>query len=347
MNRVWGLDLLRAVAVLGVLFSHLSYHTGVTSLQKLFPIGPVLGVEIFFVLSGFLIGQILVKEVNNRTFNFSAAYGFMKRRWYRTLPNYYLFLIVSLLIQTSIPLEELLKFFFFLQNVTERPIAGFYGVTWSLTIEEIFYLLFPITIVALCASGFDKKKQIALAVGIFIIVPFLVRLAFYMNSEFSTPDFRKASLIRLDSIAYGVLFAAIKIGAPKAWVGMQRQGLLLLIPFWYLFLYPNQQVLTRLDWQTYWFPVCSLTIALMLPFFDSVKNYEGVMSRLVSWIATISYSLYLCHIPVIIVSNRYLDVKTVISGHMLEVYYICASFLVAHLVHIAWEKPMTNLRDRR
>ena len=341
-NRVWGLDLMRAVAVMGVLLSHLPYHTGKNVLQNLFPIGPVFGVEIFFVLSGFLIGQILIKEFFSSNFEISNAIGFMRRRWFRTLPNYYLFLGIMLVLQWNIGQSHILSFATFTQNLISKPVAGFYGVTWSLTIEEIFYLSFPLSLVFFNKVFPDRCKAFATVLFIFLLFPFLIR--YYVLSDLDQAGFRKASIIRLDAISYGVLAALTKLRFSQVWVWLGKQGFVLLLPFCYLFLVNKMPSLGPQDWASVYFPLLSFTIALFLPIFDNLKSYEGFLSSLITFLAKISYSLYLCHIPVIIVSNKFLGVRTYLNGHFLEIFYITASVSLAYLIYQFWEKPFMNLR---
>lgn len=347
MNRIWGLDLIRATAVLGVVFSHLSAHTGQNFTQKLFPIGGVLGVELFFVLSGFLIGQILINKVSEAHFGFKESLNFMKRRWYRTLPNYYLFFAIMLYFQWNVGKDNIWSFLFFTQNIFTKPVIGFYGVTWSLSIEEVFYATFPIFLLLVSLVVSKVNYKLLLTILFFIITPLIIRLFIYDESIDSSGDFRKAVVIRLDSIAYGVLAAYAKLKLPQFWSKIQKQGLFLLIPFWYLFIYKGFPTLSMKDWGSFFFPLCSISIALTLPFFDSIKTNSSIFAKPVSFIADISYSLYLCHIPLIIMSNRYLNIKQQLSGYALEVFYILASIIFAYIVNRLWEKPMTNLRDNK
>lgn len=346
MQRVWGLDLLRAVAVIGVLYSHFPPHTGVAFVQKVLPVGGIFGVELFFVLSGFLIGQILIREFVEGDFTAQRALNFMKRRWFRTLPNYYLFFLGAVYMQYSVGFDVIAPFIVFMQNVVSRPEPGFYGVTWSLTIEEIFYVTFPLSLWLINKTSFSKDTKFFSIVLLFILAPFLIRIVFYDSDVALMEDYRKAAVIRLDAIAYGVLMAFLKLRVNRVWCFLSKQGGWLLIPFWYFFLFNKAPRLVAADWATFYYPFCSAMMALTLPFFDKLKLNTSIFAKPVSFIALISYSLYLCHIPVIILSNRFLSVKSFMSGHALEVYYVMASVLCAYLVHILYEKPMTNLRDK-
>ena len=94
-KRTYGLDLFRAVAITLVVFGHGLSISG--DLFQYFPSIPMIdGVDLFFVLSGFLIGSILIRTIEeNEQLSIEIIFGFLKRRWYRTLPNYYLFLLIN------------------------------------------------------------------------------------------------------------------------------------------------------------------------------------------------------------------------------------------------------------
>ena len=152
-SRVFGLDVYRAVAILLVVMSHASYFTG--SMFSWLPSIPLPdGVELFFVLSGFLIGTILIKTLEeSERFGYRELFHFWKRRWFRTLPNYYLILLVYyILVSNSIiggddAIEQFnWKFLVFAQNLYES-FYGFYLESWSLSIEEWFYIILPIIII--------------------------------------------------------------------------------------------------------------------------------------------------------------------------------------------------------
>ncbi len=96
-NRIFGLDLMRAIAIIFVVMGHgLMLEKANTN----FPwIRLINGVELFFVLSGFLIGGILIKTFNDKeNFGIKTIANFWVRRWFRTLPNYYLILIINIIV---------------------------------------------------------------------------------------------------------------------------------------------------------------------------------------------------------------------------------------------------------
>lgn len=136
-KRVFSLDVLRAIAILLVLICHLISRVGGKENSTAYYFG-TLGVEIFFVLSGFLIGGIIIKIFReSEKFKLKDVKGFWIRRWFRTLPNYYLILIISIIIYSvyyqGFILKDLsnLKYFIFLQNLTSPPEVSFlYPGAW-------------------------------------------------------------------------------------------------------------------------------------------------------------------------------------------------------------------------
>ncbi len=150
-RRVFGLDCLRALAILSVLFAHgigLLYPQ-MPAWFGLFGHGGFYGVELFFVLSGFLIGRILIRYDSNLG-NQGTVAVFYIRRWFRTLPLFWLFVILNVLLEFQVKdhpvsLGEVLEHGFFLRTfATYHPV--FFPESWSLAIEEWFYLLFPAAI---------------------------------------------------------------------------------------------------------------------------------------------------------------------------------------------------------
>ena len=117
MARVFGLDLLRAIAVLMVLSSHALFFVRplFPAIQALSLFG-YLGVELFFVLSGFLVGGIAIRSFGAQP-GTADLFGFWVRRWFRTLPNYYLFLGVNLAMAAPAGPGGVAPYLVFLQNL--------------------------------------------------------------------------------------------------------------------------------------------------------------------------------------------------------------------------------------
>jgi peptidoglycan/LPS O-acetylase OafA/YrhL len=140
-QRVYGLDVYRAIAIIIVVLGHSSFMLNGTAMENFPWLGLVDGVELFFVLSGFLIGSILIKTIDKNEYKLTSKtlFNFWKRRWFRTLPNYYLILIIyTLFVSYGVVDADISQFdwtfFFFLQNFA-TPFYDFFWESWSLSIE--------------------------------------------------------------------------------------------------------------------------------------------------------------------------------------------------------------------
>jgi peptidoglycan/LPS O-acetylase OafA/YrhL len=159
-KRVFGLDVLRALAIIDVVIIHSRIVLG--NIETGFPwIRLIPGVTLFFVLSGFLIGSMLINIFEKKEVSLPVIFNFLKRRWFRTLPNYYLILLVNIIIVYFGVIKEdfsqfNFSFFIFCQNLF-HPFHGFFWESWSITIEEWFYLSFPLLVSLLYITTFSKK----------------------------------------------------------------------------------------------------------------------------------------------------------------------------------------------
>ncbi len=224
-NRIFGLDILRASAVLLVLVSHGKIYLDdiLGSSSKYLSFGGFLGVELFFVLSGFLIGGILIKIIDKKgkEITMKDISSFWIRRWFRTLPNYYLVLFINVFIVSFTAGYFIfdIKYLFFLQNFV-TPIQGDmnYGQSWSLTIEEWFYLSTPLILfTSIKLFKFNVKKTILFAILSVIFIYPLLKYAYFLFAELilnkgdniTFQFYRSVAILRLDTLLYGVLISYI------------------------------------------------------------------------------------------------------------------------------------------
>ena len=134
----YSLDLFRGFCGYGVAFCHLHAFTykniNMEYLSLLF-------VEFFFVLSGFVLYPQLIKIFDNK----KNLLIFYKRRWIRTLPLYIIALVIVSALTSELLSEDFFKYLFFIQKtIPNFTNNDYYPVAWSLSIEELFYLFFPI-----------------------------------------------------------------------------------------------------------------------------------------------------------------------------------------------------------
>lgn len=163
------------------------------------------GVDLFFVLSGYLVGTIAFREFNQ--FSNISLLNFWRRRWFRTLPAYYVtlgfYVIKSLLPHSTGELENPLSYLIFLQ--TYLSLLSHFVHSWSLCVEEHFYLFLPLflNLLGICFRNIEKHIAwilIALFFGMIILQ--------FMLSEAGSQDPRN-SIWRTDAITMGVLIASL------------------------------------------------------------------------------------------------------------------------------------------
>jgi peptidoglycan/LPS O-acetylase OafA/YrhL len=175
------LDGIRGLAILGVLCSHIAVLGGIISAELpslperllLYAMVPMWGgVDLFFVLSGFLITGILLRTKTSNNY-FSSFYT---RRVLRIFPIYYLTLILSLIVgRFSVDMASMLppwtswklSYFLYLQNWPifwhgAKGMGGFWGAYWSLAVEEQFYFVWPLVILLLSEKAIVRICYIAL-----------------------------------------------------------------------------------------------------------------------------------------------------------------------------------------
>lgn len=165
-SRIPSLDGLRAISIIFVIVSHLLMSI---KYELSFDLGN-LGVRIFFVISGFLITGLLLKEID-KTGSIDLK-KFYFRRTLRIFPPYYFYLCVMLLFSLMNWVEIPLSYFFSAFSYTSDYLktGWFLGHTWSLSVEEKFYLIYPGIIYLL-----GRKKTIWLLVVIILANP-IVRI---------------------------------------------------------------------------------------------------------------------------------------------------------------------------
>lgn len=381
-KRVFGLDIMRAIAILIVVDAHATialkeYYNG-SFIHHLLPDG----VELFFVLSGFLIGGILIRTYEKeQTFDRKLLINFWTRRWFRTLPNYYL--VLSLLIGSALvrawrsglhhalPAKwVLLKYYLFLQNFSTR-IPDFFPETWSLAIEEWSYISLPLVLWVMHTVWVNRwpRQRIVLATILLVIVGTnLYRLITALQIPISAGEleYRGIVLTRLDAIAYGVLAAYIKQYFPAFWTNQQTRrrlliaGLLLtatvafsasIFVLGYYYEAGLSSAYTFFK-RTFYFPCIGLSMMLIMPYMDGWKKPSGVwaragIARIITHISLISYSMYLLNLTPIMLNMVERIPTTSVESGWLKIGLFWVLVLVASTVLYAFfEKPVTDLREK-
>ncbi|WP_157195830.1 acyltransferase family protein [Bradyrhizobium sp. YR681] len=349
-NRDGWLDLLRALAVSLVLASHGSWFFERPEESAFANVTATLGVEIFFVLSGFLVGGILFKQFESEASWQSLLSNFWARRWIRTLPSYYLFLGLNILIYQPSGLPSLGPYFAFLQNFA-HPIPAFFPESWSLAIEELFYLFFPLVVMAFSKTQGRSTRAFILAGAFVFLLSLAARIgAVVLFEPTLETGIRKIAIFRLDAIMTGV-FAYIAAG----WIGARYRpallmaGLALLAVSIAVLARPQPELDHSFFARTLLFNVVQLSIALLIIWGVGRINLPSVTATSVTALSKWSYSLYLVNIPVIIVIHSIwkLEPDVAAATVMSAVIYAGICLLFAAALYHYFERPILNWRDQR
>ena len=325
-------------------------------LNSIFSYFGFVGVELFFVLSGFLIGGILIQDLNSRL-DFSQVKRFWLRRWFRTLPNYYLFFLINVLLIGVLKAPADLQHLVFLQNFAWRmPDTDFFGESWSLSIEEWFYIFLPLSIfylakfkrMKLCKSVFFA----ILCIALFSLLSRVILAEWGLVSWRKT--FRKIVLLRFDSLMIGVFGAYIKFYFNDLWIELQKcrfifLGLLLhgLVAAIYFYSDLDHSIAAK----TVLFCLVSFSTLILIPRLEVVRPGSSYFQFAITKISAYSYSLYLCNIPVGRIFTYFIDFKIRSeNAFALQIWVFCSYLIVcigiSAIVFKHFESPILKFRDR-
>lgn len=358
-ERIFGLDVVRALAISMVLFSHIYYLIDSTnpmfiSLSGLFGFA---GVELFFVLSGFLIGGIVLKLYLSNAFTISTIFNFLRRRWMRTLPNYYLVLVLNILVGLSIgySMKEVWRYFFFIQNFSTYHLT-FFSESWSLSIEEWTYLITPF-LFFLSFKVFKNKKNgfiitTVLVISIFHFLRYsLSQNHLIINMKQWNEEVKSLVIYRIDVILMGFILAWMNYFYQNS---LKKYSVYLFIVAVHLFFLqfvamnvmgfdivssPNYFII-------FYFTLSSVTFAFTLPVFIFWVSSKGFLSKIINGVSKLSYSVYLVHYSLVTVLFKYLKVNYLqdIPSLLLIMIYLFIVFLVAYMLYHFIEKPIMQKR---
>jgi peptidoglycan/LPS O-acetylase OafA/YrhL len=359
-ERIIGLDIIRCVAILSVVYAHgkLLLPGKLYSSYESFTILKIDGVSIFFILSGFLVGRILIKMILDTSFIKKDLTNFWIRRWLRTIPTY-LLVLSGLLTYRMLIFNDFsdfdIRYFFFAQNfLSVHP--DFFPEAWSLSFEEWFYLLLPL----FCFMNYklfnNKNLSILISISIFLILPLINRVIIYEynNGQINlSSEYRKIVFLNIDSLIYGFITAYLSVKQYDFWIKYKKYllyvGMIALV-----FNYFNPG-----NWKNFYPPLTlnieSLTIMCFFPFLSNYKTTNiKLLDTFFIFISLISYSMYLLNLSIIQgytipIMNNILDRKdynvesVYISNYIAYwMFTIVSSFLLYNF----YERPITNLRDR-
>ncbi len=359
-NKLYGLDHLRALAILLVFFFHYYILSGGQPawLPEVASFGWT-GVDLFFVLSGFLIASQLFSQIKKR--QPISLQSFYLKRIFRIIPA----LLFTIFLYFCIPffrekeaLPSLWKFLTFTQNFGMNiKDYGTFSHFWSLCVEEHFYLFLPLILLLLQSIKLFSRSYYLL------LILFLLGLAirYYCYTYLYAPTMEEENgwlkwyefiyyptYSRLDGLLAGVSIAAIYNFLPGFWNRISKHGnflVLLGVCIWvaaYFFCKEEESFQTSV----FGFPLIAIGFGVMVAGAVSPTSFLFKWnSKTSTFIATLSYAIYLTHKGVIHMKHTVLKDFT-INSNLLLLICIVTCVTGAYLLHVSIERPFMRMRTK-
>ncbi len=354
-SRLHGLDTLRALAVVVVMLYHLTIFGELP--MRLLPVTYFgwMGVDLFFVLSGFLIGQQVLKPYLRGERPSIAE--FYRRRAYRILPAYLAVLALYFLVpawREAPGISPLWKFLTFTMNFGFSFKRRAFSHAWSLCVEEHFYLVLPLLVTAMMRRASVKKTAVLVTV---VVIGGIALRALLIHHD---PDnvYAKVyypSYTRLDGLTMGVVLAVVRTFRPAWWSALMQRGHALLLAgaacvgvvVWIFRGRDMGSSTGPAMWgMIFGLPLLSLGLALVTA---SSVSRDGLLARVkvpgAETIAALAFSLYLTHKSVGYFISQHFPRIAEAHGPASWALYAASCFAVAWLLHVGVERPFLRLRD--
>ncbi|MCD0278427.1 acyltransferase [Xanthomonas melonis] len=359
--RYPALDLLRGIAIVWVMLFHSFVVGGLGPDWAWLSRYGWMGVDLFFVLSGFLIGsQVLVPLARGQRLDFKDFY---LRRAFRILPAFSVVLLVYMAWPGFREAPGLAPWWMFvtftLNLLVDYGEQAAFSHAWSLCVEEHFYLVFPLLATLLLRRP-SATRFVALCVAV-VVAGIALRSSVWLHNtaldqvgggqqrNWFVEDLYYPTWNRLDGLLAGVVLAVLKMFRPHTWQRLQQRGnacalagvAVLALAMW-LFRERTGLLGNAVGW-----PVLSFGLALLV----LAGNATGtVFGRLqvpgAAWVAAISYSLYLTHKAVFHLIQQWFGPALEGRGLLAFAAYGGAALLGGAVLHDAVERPFLRLRKR-
>ena len=332
---------LRAFSIILVILSHLliveSFPGDIKILLRPFANGEI-GVRIFFVISGFLITWLLLKE-RERTGKINLR-KFYLRRLLRIFPVFYFYLFVVWLSGKILGNEVEPGILFvstvYLQNFSFAGSHWLIAHSWSLAVEEHFYLFWPLVVYWL------KPNKIKIAIVVLIVVAFLTRLILVKN-DLETFYF---TLSRMDELAVGALLAVLEIEGKLKPSNANKfiwLFLALMIPTIILWILATGQSLPAIQVSKY--ALLAFSYFSLIGFIISANQNHPILKPLniFTYTGKISYGLYVYHPLCFFLINYYFKINSVLILFIISFGF---SYLLATASFYLFENKFLKLKEK-
>jgi peptidoglycan/LPS O-acetylase OafA/YrhL len=351
MKRIPELDFFRAIAIFLVMLLHAGVAASITR------VGWV-GVDLFFILSGFLVSGLLFGEyiVTGKV----RPFHFLIRRGFKIYPLFYLVLLFHILYYflkgISLQPGQVFAEIFFFQNYRQ----GIMGISWSLAIEEHFYFLLGLTIFIAA-----KKNKIAGSmaipygcVAVCIICLSLRIYTFYVNGYQSlfVNDF--PTHLRMDALAFGVLLSYWFHFGQNSFVAFFRKNkswllvcsLCLFVP---VFIWERETFIINTFNYTFLYIGFGIWVSLALVFSANIraavkKSWLIFPCYFMVWVGKYSYAIYLCHFIIGPGAANWVrkNYWENLPNSLYLFIYLASDIVIGVILTKLIERPFLNLREK-
>jgi peptidoglycan/LPS O-acetylase OafA/YrhL len=359
IRRLPGLDGLRGIAVLAVII----YHADVSLL-----VGGFLGVDVFFVLSGFLITSLLIDELTKT--NTVDRARFYMRRIRRLMPALFLVLFFSVLVSGLFVLDAAYhvrrdlpwamtfvlnwSYLFFEQsyfvNISRPPLLQH---LWSLSVEEQFYVIWPIMLIGLYKvkiGNLSPRTKIFIASSALAIASTAWMVHLSVANGFPIPNDPSRVYFGTDTHAMGLLVGCAAAAlwrserlnerlTPDRAAAMNSIGILSIAGLAYFFLFVSE--LNEFLYRGGFLVLSILTaILVVIAAHPGLKFGQRVGNPVLKWFGDRSYGIYLWHWPIFILMRSGIDIQW--AEPIAFVVKVSIVLVIADLSYRYVEMPIRN-----
>lgn len=355
-----GLDHLRSLAIISVLlFHYLIFFEHPSWFPKIIEFGWT-GVDLFFVLSGFLIASQLFKQIIKEG-GFSMREFYLKRL-FRIIPIYLFVVGIYFLIpffREKEALPPLWKFLTFTQNFNlDATNEGAFSHVWSLCVEEHFYLFLPIILLFFTKFSFKYSYLFLIATFLF---GFATRLYGWNTFIDATPSAISPinqwleivyypTYNRLDGLLVGVAIAALYNYLPKSFEKISKHGNILIfigiivLSAAYLFASTEMTFSNTI----FGFPLISIGFGfIVMGAISSSSFLYRWKSKTSTLIASLSYGIYLIHKGIIHMTHDvFFNWGIEKESNLMLLFSFLFCLITAYILYLLIEKPFMKLRKK-
>jgi peptidoglycan/LPS O-acetylase OafA/YrhL len=357
------LDSLRAIAAISVVLFHCSnwidhpdnlYYIALINIISFQGQGGALGVEFFFILSGFLITYLMYKEEqDNKAIDIPFFYF---RRIIRIWPLYYLTLLIGFAIyplilslsnvqyhENASPLLYILFATNFDHIINSSPSTGILGVQWSVAVEEQFYLIWPIIFNLL-----SRRKKL---IHFLIMIVVLSEIYFMLSNSAAIKYYHFFSNLRL--LTFGAIlayFAFQKSEKVNFYLNkISRSFSVIIYLFCLLAIFFKTQIISSIPIYKYFFhllPILFFGYVILEQNFSKNSFLKLKNCTTLTWLGKISYGLYLTHMISIYIINYFMPQNELGLFEIKIVMTIGLTILISYLSYTYIETYFLSFRNK-